>query len=99
MKIWAVDFASADVPRLSSITPRPAIAVHVTRAASGSALPPFIAGKNGRDPEAPSARGDPRDIPRPPLAGVAFGCTPRSDGCAMAPHRTTSGRTSGGAPH
>ena len=90
-----MSFPSADTPRLSSITPSPTIAVHVTSAASGSALPWFMSEKNGRTREAPRPTRNPRYIATPPIVGVALGCTLRSDGWSIAPNRKASRRTIG----
>ncbi len=87
--------ARADTPRLSSIAPSPTIAVHVTSAASGSALPWFILEKNGRICERPSPTRKPTYIAMPPIVGVAFGCTLRSEGWSTAPYRSARRRTIG----
>ena len=88
MKICAMNFASADVPRVSSITPRPTIIVHVTSAASGSGLPVHV----GEEREERDAEPDdePAYIASPPIVGVATGWTLRSPAVDRAPMRTTS---------
>jgi hypothetical protein len=80
MKIWAVSLARADVPRRSSITPRPVISVQVTTAASGSAAVSFIESKKGRNRETPIATRKPTHIARPPIVGVGTTWSFRSDG-------------------
>ena len=77
------------------MAPNPTIAVHVTSAASGSALPWFILEKNGRTCETPRPTRNPTYIAIPPMVGVAFGCTLRSEGRSIAPCRTASRRTIG----
>ena len=69
--------------------------MHVTSAASGSALPWFIREKNGRSRDTPSPTRKPAYIAMPPIVGVAFGCTLRSDGWSIAPKRSARRRTTG----
>ena len=99
MKIWAVSFASADVPRRSSITPRPTMSVHVTTAASGSTAVSFIGSKNGRSRDTPIATRNPAHIARPPIVGVGTTWSFRSEGSSIAPNRWARRRTTGVSPN
>ena len=47
--------------------------MHVTSAASGSALPWFISEKNGRNRETPRPASTPAYIASPPIVGVGIG--------------------------
>ena len=83
------------VPRVSSIAPNPTMSVHATSAASGSGLAPFTSWKKGTTRESPSAARNPRYIARPPMVGVGFGCTRRSEGWSITPAAITNLRTRG----
>ena len=80
MKICAVSFASAEVPRRSSITPSPTISVHATTAPSGSTAVAFIGSKNGRSRDTPIATRKPPHIASPPIVGVGTTWSFRSEG-------------------
>ena len=80
MKICAVSFASADVPRRSSITPSPTISVHVTIAATGSGAVCLSCPKKGRSHATPIATRNPTHIASPPIVGVGTTWSFRSDG-------------------
>ena len=98
MKTWAVNFASAEVPRRSSISPRPTIIVHVTSAASVlRAARLHVGEERQQEPRRPEPDQEARPyIASPPIVGVATGWTLRSPGGQMAPTmRTTMRRTSG----
>ena len=80
MNTCAVNFASALMPRRSSIAPSPTIRVQVTIAASGTGLPRRTSAKNGSTNAMPIATMNPAYIARPPIVGVGTACTVRSFG-------------------
>ena len=81
MKTCAVNFASALMPRRSSIAPSPTIRVQVTIAASGIGLPRRTSAKNGSTSAMPIADEEARRTsPDPPIVGVGTACTVRSLG-------------------
>ena len=88
-------FPSAETPRCVVDRPRarrsPCTA---TSAASGSELPWFMSGEGREDPRDAERRpATPTKIASPPVVGVGFGCTLRSDGWSIEPNRSASRRT------
>ena len=87
----------ADTPRVSSIDAEPDH--HRAGHEGGERLGArrgAASAKNGRtSDEAPTPTRNPTYIASPPIVGVGFGCTLRSDGWSIAPMRSDSRRTSG----
>ena len=78
--VHAVNFASALMPRRSSIAPSPTMRVQVMTVASGIALPRRNSAKNGITIARLMPAMNPAYIARPPIVGVGTACTVRSFG-------------------